>query len=442
MTSKFLTSFVVVCLCISTLKAQQTQPITLQEAVSMALKNSDASKLADTKVMGAENELNVTKNLQYPDVKVSGQYLYLTSADVNLKINTGDTNSNSGDTQSNSAPNVNQLLLGQANVSLPLFSGFKLKNTIKASESLYKAADYNSKNDKEQISLAIIKNYLNLYKANQTIILIETNLKSAHQRVVDFSAMEQNGLLARNDLLKAKIQESNIQLSLEDAKKNAAILNYRLALLLKLPEGTNIDVVAPQYGLVSNQPATDDISRNDLEALQYQEQAAEQQIKVAKSKYFPSLALSGGYIALDLQNALTVTNAMNIGIGVSYNLSDLFKAKSDIRLAKTKTKELQYTINMKTDQIKVDIENAKQDYQLAIKKYHVHTESQIQAEENYRIVKDKYDNGLADTNDLLEADVDQLQAKLNVAYAKADITQKYYELLAEKGQLNNTLNQQ
>jgi hypothetical protein len=29
--------------------------------------------------------------------------------------------------------------------------------------------------------------------------------------------------------------------------------------------------------------------------------------------------------------------------------------------------------------------------------------------ENYRIIKDKYDNGLSDTNDLLEADVEQLQ---------------------------------
>ena len=59
--------------------------------------------------------------------------------------------------------------------------------------------------------------------------MIETNLKSAHQRVVDFSAKEQNGLLARNDLLKAQIQESNIQLSLEDAKKNEAILNYQVS---------------------------------------------------------------------------------------------------------------------------------------------------------------------------------------------------------------------
>jgi outer membrane protein TolC len=132
---------------------------------------------------------------------------------------------------------------------------------------------------------------------------------------------------------------------------------------------------------------------------------------------------------------------MDIGIGLSYNLSDIFKAKREVKLAKSKTKELQYTIDMMSDQIKVDIENAKQNYQLSLKKYNVYTESQTQAEENYRIVKDKYDNGLVNTNDLLEADFEQLQAKINLTYAKADICQKYYELLAAQGQLTTTLNQ-
>lgn len=442
MTNKFIITLLVLFLTITTVKAQQKQPLTLQDAVKLALKNSDASKLSDTKVITAENELNVTKNLQYPDVKLSGQYMRLTSADVNLKINTGNSNSNPNDTQNNNSPNVNQLLLGQANVSLPLFSGFKLTNTIKASENMYQAATFNAKNDKEQLSIQVINDFLNLYKATQTITLIEENLKSAQQRVTDFSAMEQNGILARNDLLKAQLQESNIQLSLEEAKKNENILNYRLAVLLKLPEGTKIETATPDFGLASKQTTTELITRNDLEALRYQEQASEHQIKVAKGKFYPSLTLTGGYIALDLQNALTITNAMNIGIGVSYNLSDIFKAKSDIKLTKSKVQELQYAIDMKSDQIKVEIENAKQDYELAMKKYKVYTESETQTIENYRIVKDKYDNGLVDTNDLLEADVEQLQAKLNLTYAKADISQKYYELLTAQGQLTSTFNQQ
>ncbi|WP_166967784.1 TolC family protein [Yeosuana marina] len=432
--------YILVCfLSISILKAQETEPLTIQEAVSIALKNSDASKIADTKVSSAESELNVTKNLQYPDVKLSGQYLYLTNANVNLKISTGENSSNSGN---GSTPKVNQLLLGQANVTMPLFSGFKLKNTIKASDNLYKAATFSAKNDKEQLSVHVINDFLNLYKAAKTIDLIQENLKSAHQRVIDFSAMEQNGLLARNDLLKAQLQESSIQLSLDEAKKNKRILNYRLATLLKLPKNTQIETLDPDFNLVSNQTAieSDLSSRGDLEALRYKEEASKNQIKVAKSKYFPSLVLTGGYIALDLQNALTVNNAMNVGLGISYNLSDIFKAKSDIKLAKSKTQDLEYTINMVSDQIKVEIENAKEDYQLALKKYNVYSESEIQASENYRIVKDKYNNGLVDTNDLLEADVDQLQAKLNVTYAKANISQKYYELLSAQGQLISSIN--
>ncbi len=432
--------YILLCfVSISSLNAQETKPLTIQEAVSIALKNSDASKIADTKISSAESELNISKNLQYPDVKLSGQYLYLTNADVNLKISPEESGSSTGN---GSTPKVNQLLLGQANVTMPLFSGFKLKNTIKASDNLYKAATFSAKNDKEQLSIHVINDFLNLYKATKTIDLIQENIKSAHQRVIDFLAMEQNGLLARNDLLKAQLQESNIQLSLDEAKKNKHILNYKLATLLKLPKNTQIETLDPDFNLVSSQLEidTDLSSRGDLEALRYKEEASKNQIKVTKSKYLPSLALTGGYIALDLQNAITVNNAMNVGLGISYNLSDIFKAKSDIKLAKSKTQELEYTINMVSDQIKVEIENAKEDYELALKNYNVYSKSEIQALENYRIVKDKYDNGLVDTNDLLEADVDQLQAKLNVTYAKANISQKYYELLSAQGQLISSIN--
>ncbi len=417
------------------IKAQQKRQLTLDDAVNIALQNSDASKISDAKVTSAEGQLNVTKNLQYPDVDISGQYRYLTGADVKLKTLTSDSTSG-GIAQ----PNVNSLLLGQANVSMPIFSGFKLKNTIKATENQFKAAQFNAKNEKEQIALQAIHDYLNLYKAKKTIELVQENLKSAQQRVTDFSNMEENGLLARNDLLKAKLQQSNIEISLEEAKKNERILNYTLAVTLKLPENTVIETIDTNFGNVSGLISSE-ITRNDLQALQFQEKAAKNKIKVAKSAYYPSLALIGGYIALDLNNLLTVSNAMNIGVGVSYNLSNLFKTKSDVKLAKSKVQEMEYTVSMISDKIKVQVENAKQEYELSQKKFEVYTQSEEQAIENYRIVKDKYNNGLSDTNDLLEADVQQLQAKINLAYAQANITQKYYELLTAKGVLTNQFNQ-
>ncbi|MEZ4882799.1 MAG: TolC family protein [Flavobacteriaceae bacterium] len=417
------------------MKAQETQRLTLEEAVNLALAKSDASKIADAKVNSTESQLNVTKNLQYPDVDISGQYRYLTGADVKLKTQSSDSTG-----QGTAQPDVKNLFLGQANISMPIFSGFKLKNTIKAGKNQLRAAQYSAKNDKEQLAMQTIQDYLNLYKAAKTIELVQENLKSAQQRVKDFSNMEENGLLARNDLLKAKLQQATIEISLEEAKKNERILNYTLSVLLKLPENTIVETVNTDFGKTTG-IISSEISRNDLQALEFQNEAAKDQIKVAKSNYYPSLALVGGYMALDLDNLVTVTNAMNIGVGVSYNLSNLFKTKSDVKLAKSKVQELEYTTNMTLDKIKVQVENAKQEYRLSQKKFEVYTQSEEQATENYRIVKDKYDNGLIDTNDLLEADVQQLQAKIDLAYAKANITQKYYELLTAEGVLTDQFTQ-
>ncbi len=421
--------------------SQQGKELSIQDVIELAITNSDEVKISEARTAAAKDELQITKNNQYPDLKISGQYQRLANANVDLQLNTGATTE--GDPESASAsPKINQLLLGQASVSMPIFSGFKLQNSIKASENLFKAAEFEAKNDQEKIALEAIKDYINLFKAEKTIQLIEENLKSTQQRVKDFTAMEQNGLLARNDLLKAQLQESEVALTLDEAIKNRNILNYKLAVSLKLPENTLINTSEASFKAVNQNMEEVQGTRFDLEALKLQEQASENSIDIAKANFYPSVALIGGYVALDLKNALTVSNAMNIGIGLSYNLSDIFKTKSEIHLAKSKAEALEYSVAMVSDKIKVQVENAKQNLSLAEKKYEVYQRSEEQANENFRIVQDKYDNGLQDTNDLLEADIRSLQAKINLTYSLADITQKYYELLSSKGLLINQYNNQ
>ncbi|WP_435138638.1 TolC family protein [Formosa sp. A9] len=428
--------FILAFLSTFAVKAQDSKTLSLKEAVGLAIKNSDVSKINEAQIASSKSEVNVAKNSQYPDISLGGQYRYLTKVGFENKLGM-DSNDSSEPT---TLPNVNQLLMGQADISMPVFSGFKIKNAIEASENIHTATTYLAKNDNEKLALTTINLYINLYKTEQSIALFEDNLTSAKQRVTDFTAMEQNGLLAKNDLLKAQLQESTVQLSLEEAKKNNRVLNYQLSTLLKLPEHTEIKTISNTFGIVPEQITTDSIYRNDLEALKYQELATENQIKIAQSKYYPSIGIVGGYMAADVQNAFTLTNAINIGVGVSYNLSDIFKTKSEVNVAKSKAEELQYSIDKATDDIKIEIENAHQNYFLALKKLEVYEKTEEQASENYRIVKDKFDNGLVDTNDTLEADLQQLQAKINLAYAKAEISQKYYELLMAQGQLTNLLN--
>jgi outer membrane protein len=174
--------------------------------------------------------------------------------------------------------------------------------------------------------------------------------------------------------------------------------------------------------------------------LELKQQAAESGIKIAKANYYPSLSLSGGYIAFDLNNVLTVTNAMNVGVGVSYDLSNIFKNGKNVKLAKSRVKETEIAVSQLNDNIREDVFQAKENYSLSLKQSTVYDKALEQSTENYRIVKDKYDNSLSDTNDLLEADYQQLQAKINQALSKADVAQKYYELQFASGTLTSSLN--
>ncbi len=411
--------------------------LTLKEAITLALENGTEAGLAKTKTASSKLQWDVAKNNQYPNLKASGQYLFLSGADVSSNFQSGSSN-NSG----NGEPiKADHLLLGQLNASMPVFNGFKIKNSIKVAQSIYESEKFSEKHANEQIGLRVVELFAGLYKAQQMTELIKDNLKTAQQRVNDFSAMEQNGLIARNDLLKAQLQESNVALALENAIKNTAVANHELVTLLHLPEGTEIaiDIEAIKKE-IANSTNTTAGERNDLKALELKKSAAETNISIAKGNYYPALSLSGGYIAMELGNVLSVTNAMNVGVGVSYDLSSLFKNGKQVKLAQSQAKEAELAVSLMNDKVKEEIFEAGQNYTLSVKQGSVYDKAVEQADENYRIVKDKYDNSLSTTNDLLEADYGQLQAKINQALSKADIAQKYYELQFASGKLITSLN--
>jgi outer membrane protein len=414
---------------ITTSYAQEKKTMSLKDAISVVISNSNEAVLANTKVATSKLELETMKNNQYPSAKISGQYMRLAGA--NVKSNLGG-----------SGIDVSQLMLGQASVAMPVFSGFKLKNSIAASENLYKSQTFSASHTKEELALETVELFASLYKSQEMVKLFQENLKSAQQRTKDFSAMVDNGLMARNDLLKAQLQESNIQLSMDSAIKNVNVINYQLVTLLRLPENTiiDIDINAVKSDMAKNQLVSTNGQRNDLEALTFQQKASESGIKIAKAGYYPSLSLSGGYIAFDLKNTITVTDAMNFGVGVNYDLASIFKNGKEVNLAKSKVDQTTQAIAILNDKIKEETQEAQENYTLSLKQNKVYALAVEQSDENFRIVKDKYDNSLSTTNDLLEADVQQLQSKINLALSQADIALKYYQLQFASGKLINSFN--
>ncbi len=418
---------------LSSVWAQDVRPLPLSEAITMSLQNSGKLKIADAKVEEALAMLRESRNNRLPDIKASGSYLRLNAPDISLKINTSSAQpgeENSG----NSTPKVDQAAYALVNASVPLFAGFRVKYGIESAKYLEQAARLDAEKDKEEVIQNVINAYSNLYKAHKSVALVKENLEREQQRVVDFTNMERNGIMARNDLLKAQLQQSNIELSLLDAENNLNTTNVNMNLMLGLPANTVLRPdsagfeIAPLPGNINDWVEKALTNRKDRAALALRIQAAGTAVKASTGAYYPTLALTGGYVAANIPNLLTLTNALNVGIGLQYDLASLYKTSAKVDAAKARLHQVQAVDGILADQVRLEIYNAYQNYVVSVRKVDVYKKSVEQANENFRITKNKYDNSLVTTTELLDADVAQLQAKLNYAFSKADAAVAYKKL--------------
>ncbi|MDR6568859.1 Outer membrane protein TolC [Chitinophaga ginsengisegetis] len=426
-----------------TASAQQSvKPLSLNEAISLSIQNSKQLKVSHAKVDQATASLKEANERQLPDVSVSGSYLRLTQPNIDMKLKLGDDSN--GGTKSES-PKVNSAAYGIASVSVPIFAGGLIQSGKESARYLAEAARLDVDKDREDVIQNTIAAYSNLYKAKAAVALVQENIRQSDERVKEFSNKEKNGLLARNDLLKAELQQSNYQLALMDAENNLKIANLNMDIMLGLPDNTMIQVDSTVFKVddkvdgrgVAEFEQLAYQNRKDAASLTAREKAANAGIKGAKADYFPSLAVTGGYVAAYIPNVITITNAVNAGVGLKYNLSSLWKTGSKVSNAKAQLAEVQANEAKLVDGIHLDVYQSYENYLLSHKKMDTYIKAIEQSEENYRITKNKHDNNLATTTDLLDADVANLQAHLNYAYAKADALVAYNKLLQSAGILES-----
>ena len=418
----------------ASMHAQQSRTLTLKEAVDLTLAYNKTLKANQVKIQEAAAAIQEAYEKKLPDAGVSGSYLYL-PVQPNISMKTGSSSGGGG-------PKVNQVVYGMANVSVPVYTANRLKYGIESAKFLEQAVKLNADNDREQVVLNTVNACINLYKAYTAIGLVKENLETANQRVKDFSSLEKNGLLARNDLMKAELQASNIELSLLDAETNYKLACVNMNLMMGLPEETTLVPDKSGLALPASVKTLEEYktaaftNRKDATALTYREKAADLGVKSARAGYYPSVALTGGYVAADIPKFLTVTNAVNIGVGVKYDIASLWKTKTKIQQAQLKVQEVKLGEETLADNIKLQVNQAYQAYLLSQKKIEVYEKSVEQATENYRVTKNKYDNALATTTELLDADAALLQSRLGVTNAKADSFLAYNKLLQVTGTIN------
>lgn len=428
-------AILIVLLGLQPLKAQDSKTLTLSEAIDLSLINNKQLKINKAKILEASNAVKEANERRLPEASVSGSYLYLPfKPTIDMK---------SGSSSESGGPDVKQVVYGMASVSVPLYTGGKLKYGIESAKYLEQATKLDADQDQEAIIMNVTSACINLYKAYTAIGLVKENLATSQQRVKDFTSMEKNGLLARNDLLKAELQSANVELTLLDAESNYKLACVNMNLMMGLPEQTILIPDKSGLALPASVKTLDEYeqdalkNRKDMAALSFRRKAATVGISNAKADYYPSIAFTGGYVAADIPKFLSVYNAVNVGIGVKYNIASLWKNKTKVEQAKLKLTQVQHSEEMLNENVRLQVNQSYEAYLVSNKKIQVYEKAVAQATENYRITKNKYDNSLATTTELLDADVALLQTKLSVTNAKADAFLAYNKILQVTGSIKH-----
>ena len=306
----------------------------------------------------------------------------------------------------------------------PIYQGGKIRYSIRQADLEEEIARLQTTTDQADIKLVLLEQYLNLFSLYKQYLVLNRKINESERRLKDIRQMKAEGIITNNDVLRSEMQLTNDRLSKNETENNIRIVSQQLNLLIGLDEHL---LLIPDTTLLSQECPTTEyedyvnravLSDPALLLLRKQTELAENNIRLTRAEQS------------DMYN-----NSWNIGLSFSYPLSSLYRNRHKMKEARQNVLLMRNAEEQKQQHIRMNV-------QAALLKHHEATDrvealrlSVKQAEENYRIMQNRYMNQLAILTDLLDADNLRLNAELQLTTARTQVIYTYYELQRAIGAL-------
>lgn len=287
---------------------------------------------------------------------------------------------------------------------------------------------------KEYVQFELKKAYMTLQMAYKMVEILEnariTTL--ANKKVID--NYYKNGIIQKSEVLYMDVRLKEIENQIQFAKSN--VKNASDYLYFLLDENYQNKVLKPsepleyQENMVENNP-TLDINRKDLQAYQKSLEAYDLMIKSSKAKFLPKLNAFGSFEMYDNKIAQFDANGYLAGIQLSWNVFDGLKAKSEQEKYKAELSKAQTEIQQYQKQSELELNKTSRQVQDAENKVNLTKLAWEQSKEAYRIRKNRYDQGLEKSADLLTSETQMSKKELEHIQTifEYNTTLEYYKFL-------------
>jgi len=410
--------------------------ITLEEIFEMAESNSTQLRPLFTAEKSARQEESVAKSSRLPDINAAVSVSYI-----------GDgftTKRNFSGYQTAPIPHLGNSL--SINIDQPLYAGGAITNSIDIAGLKTTAARYATDFQRDNIRFRLTGFYLDMYKYSNLRQVVVNNIAQARKVLDEMMARCNQGTALRNDITRYELLVSNLELQLVKINNTIDILNNNLVVTAGLPDGT---FVVPDSTILSRSlPANGEawwqqeavLNSPSLHLAETGVSISRKSESLIKSERMPKIGLKAGWtidgpILVEVPPVNRNLSYWYVGVGVSYNLSSLYKTNRKQAAGTLATQHAMEELDAARENIELAVRADYIRYMEAYEELKTRQKSVELAERNYRTVATRYSVDMALITDMLDAADSKLDAEQRLVNARIDIIYHYYKLLFISGKI-------
>lgn len=411
----FLLPFIVVSIVIA---QGNTRKISLEDAIGSALTNNTQIKLAQSDEKIALAKYNQTDAVYLPQVSFSYAALItnnpLNSFGFKLQqqgIKQSDFNPELLNNPSNTGDFVTKL-----DVMQPIINPdqWYMRKGAQKQVELYQLQ---TQRGKDFIRFETEKAFLQLKFVYESVKVLEEALAAAKSVYTFTNNRFEQGLVQKSDLLNVQVQLRSIEANLSTAKSNIRNASDYLGFLMG--EKAGIIYIINESNATSVPVNVDSLplDRADFKAMQTAIEATELMIESGRKSYLPKVNAFGTFQFNDYAMFGFGSNAYFAGVQLSWDIFKGFRTKNTIATQVAEKNKLAQQLDDQIAQGNLALNKAQRDMSDIQFSILQHQAAVIQAEEAFRILDNRYQQGLVNTTDVLMAQTQLSQQKLNLAQA-------------------------
>lgn len=420
-------------LCIAALCSQclyaQTRQMGIDEMFRLADEQSKSVQTYRTGADAADEALRAAKAQRLPDISVSLSASYLGDGRI--------WDRDFGNGMKVDMPHFgNNFTLEAQQV---VYSGGAISSGIRQAELAKTLAQLDMQKNVQEIRFMLVGNYLDLYKLDNQMKVLEKNIGLTEQVIANMKARRKQGTVLKNDITRYELQREQLKLQLSRVADMRKIANHQLATTLHLPEGT---VVSPDTTLLEQQITA--LTENDwqqaakannidLKQAQASVSMNEQKVRQERAELLPHIAIVAeehldGPVTIEVPALDNNFNYWYIGIGIKYNLSSLFKNNRRMKQARLNVRRAREQHELAQEQVNNAVQAGYVNFLTAFTDLRTQENSVKLADENYAVTSHRYKNEMALLTDMLDASNTKLGADLDLVNARINVVYNFYKM--------------